>query len=86
MHLFSGLLPPGKNLGAAGNIMLSWVLDSPGDTDLNMKIRRIPVKVLRTPLGDLQPAGEPKLSFLQEVTCNLLNHPHTLSTVSGLSV
>ena len=33
MHLFSGLLPPGKYLGAAGNIILSWVLDSPGDTD-----------------------------------------------------
>ena len=28
MHLFSGLLPPGKNLGAAGNIILSWVLES----------------------------------------------------------
>ena len=28
MHLFSGLLPPSKYLGAAGNIMLSWVLES----------------------------------------------------------
>ena len=66
MHLFSGLLPPGKYLGAAGNIILSCVLlDISGVTDFNMKIRRIPVMLLRTPPGDLQPAGEPKLSFLQ---------------------